>query len=345
MILVTGGAGFIGSHLCERLLSLSDLGSRTSDSGPSVICLDNFNDFYDPRLKEQNISEIKDHPRFTLIRGNILDVDLLDKIFSGKLDEPRTLNLEPRTVIHLAALAGVRPSLVSPTKYVEVDIKGTVNLLEMSKEYKIDQFIFGSSSSVYGVNKKVPFSEEDPTDKQISPYATAKKAGELYCKTYSHLHGIPTTILRFFTLYGPRQRPEMAIHKFTRLMTQGKPIPMYGDGNSARDYTYIDDCIDGIITAIKNPFDFEIFNLGNSETVKLKDLIDIIAEKLGANPKIEQKPNQPGDVPITYADISKAKEMLDYNPKISIEEGIEKFIQWYKEHSLLSVVQRRKHGN
>lgn len=337
-ILVTGGAGFIGSHLCERLLSLSDLGPRISVSGPSVICLDNFNDFYDPAMKEQNISKIKDHPNFTLIRGDILNFDLLEEIFSGdvfernKRNERYELN-KPRTVIHLAAMAGVRPSLVSPTKYVDVDIKGTLNLLETSKKYEIDQFIFGSSSSVYGVNEKVPFSEEDPTDKQISPYATAKKAAELYCKTYSHLYSIPTTILRFFTVYGPRQRPEMAIHKFTRLITQGKPIPMYGDGNSARDYTYIDDCIDGIITAIKNPFDFEIFNLGNSETVKLRDLINLIANKLGVKPQIEQRPNQPGDVPITYANISKAKELLGYNPKTSIKDGIEKFIRWYLEKS------------
>jgi UDP-glucuronate 4-epimerase len=362
-ILVTGGAGFIGSHLCERLLQ----------EGYRGLCLDNFNDFYDPKIKERNIAQARNHPNFSLIRGDILDTKLLEKIFSGqafepnkpyepnKLNEPlpreiSTIGLfhrgyepyelnelnrlnKPDVVIHLAALAGVRPSIVSPTKYVDIDIKGTVNLLEMVKKYQVKQFIFGSSSSVYGSNSKIPFSEKDPTEQQVSPYATAKKAGELYCKTYHHLYGIPTTILRFFTVYGPRQRPEMAIHKFTRLMKRGEPVPMYGDGTSARDYTYIDDIIDGIMAAIERPFGFEIFNLGNSETINLRDLIDLIGSKLDIRPRIDQQPEQPGDVPITYADISKASELLHYNPEVSVEEGLEKFVEWYQNTK--SIYQRK----
>lgn len=320
MILITGGAGFIGSHLVDRLLG----------DGHEVLCLDNFNDFYDPALKEENISQAKEHPNFTLIKGDILDTELLDNIFSGNY-KPQTTNSAPRTIIHLAAIAGVRPSIASPAKYVDVDIKGTVNLLEMAKKYEIKQFVFGSSSSVYGVNENVPFSEDDPTDFQASPYATAKKAGELYCRTYHHLYGIPVTILRFFTVYGPRQRPDMAIRKFTELMIEGKPVPMFGDGASERDYTYIDDCIGGIMAAIERPFDFEVFNLGNSTTVKLKELIKLIVRKLGVNPKIEQLPEQPGDVPITYADISKARSLLGYNPKVLLEDGIERFVRWFRE--------------
>lgn len=338
-VLVTGGAGFIGSHLCERLLGLSsttsDFGRWTldfPDVGPSVICLDNFNDFYDPRIKERNIAQAQKHPNFTLIRGDILDTKLLEQIFSGQAFEPNKSNElnKLEIVVHLAAIAGVRPSILSPKEYVDVDIKGTVNLLEMARKYEVKQVIFGSSSSVYGANSKIPFSEEDPTDQQVSPYATAKKAGELYCNTYHHLYGIPTTVLRFFTVYGPRQRPEMAIHKFTRLMKRGEPVPMYGDGTSARDYTYIDDIIDGIMAAIERPFDFEILNLGNSTTVKLKELIELIAGRLGVEPEIDHQPDQPGDVPITYADISKAKKLLGYNPKTSVEEGIEKFVKWFK---------------
>jgi len=343
-ILVTGGCGFIGSHLCERLLGLSpassdkvrlsgdvDLGHWTLNLGLSVLCLDNFNDFYDPKLKEQNIAQLKQHPDFRLIRGDILDVDLLERIFSGSCQEPIANSQQPEAIIHLAALAGVRPSIVSPTKYVDVDIKGTVNLLEMAKKYEIKQFIFGLSSSVYGARQDDPFSENDPTDAQISPYATAKKAAELYCRTYANLYDIPTTVLRFFTVYGPRQRPEMAIHKFVRLMEPSKPIPMYGDGASARDYTYIDDCINGVMAAIERPFDFEMFNLGNSITIKLKDVIQLIADKLGVKPKIDQQPDQPGDVPITYADISKARSLLGYNPKVSLEEGIERFVEWFEK--------------
>lgn len=313
IILVTGGAGFIGSHLCERLI----------EDNYRVICLDNFNDFlYDPRLKEDNISELKKHSDFTLIKGNILDNKLLNKIFA---------EYKVKRIIHLAALAGVRSSLLSPTEYVDNDIKGTVNLLEKAKDYKIKQFIFASSSSVYGVNKKVPFSEKDDVNLQVSPYAAAKRAAELYCQTYHHLYKVPITILRFFTVYGPRQRPEMAIHKFTRLIMQNKPIPVYGEGNSSRDYTYIDDIVEGIMRSMKKIVEIEIFNLGNSKPIKLRGLIEIIGESIGITPKVKKLPFQQGDVPTTFADIKKAKRILSWAPKTSLDNGIKKFIKWYKE--------------
>jgi len=311
-ILVTGEAGFIGSSLCDKLL----------EEGYSVISLDNFNDLYDPRIKERNTVNALKHENFTIIRGDILDMQLLENIFSKYAVDK---------IVHLAAIAGVRPSLVNPNKYIDVDIKGTVNLLEVARKYEIKQFIFGSSSSVYGTNSRIPFSEEDRVDLQISPYATAKRAAELYCATYHHLYGIPITILRFFTVYGPRQRPDMAIHEFTRLMSQGKPISMFGSGKSERDYTYIDDAVEGIVKSMERVYGFETFNIGNSKMVKLQDLVEIIADKLNVQPKIERLPEQLGDVPITCADISKARKMLGYNPSTPIEQGIEKFIKWYKE--------------
>jgi UDP-glucuronate 4-epimerase len=312
-ILVTGGAGFIGSHLCERLIK----------DNYGVVCLDNFNDFlYDPKIKEDNINEIKKYPRLRLIKGDILDSKLLDKVFSKYKIE---------RIIHLAALAGVRSSLLSPGDYVDNDIKGTVNLLEKAKENKVKQFIFASSSSVYGMNKKVPFSEKDDVSLQVSPYAAAKRAAEIYCQTYYYLYKIPTVILRFFTVYGPRQRPEMAIHKFTRLMKNDKSIPVYGKGNSSRDYTYIDDIIEGIIKSMKIKSGIEIFNLGNSKTIRLKELIKIIGKNLKAVPKLKELPFQQGDVPITFADISKSKKVLGWSPEISINEGVKKFIKWYNE--------------
>ena len=310
--LVTGGAGFIGSHLCEKLL----------ENDYNVICLDNFNDYYDPRIKKDNIANSLKSKNFTLVKGDILDKECLENIFSKN-------NIHK--IVHLAAIAGVRPSLMNPQEYVDVDIKGTVNLLEVAKKYRVEQFIFGSSSSVYGINSKIPFTEEDRIDLQISPYATAKRCAELYCATYHYLYRIPVTILRFFTVYGPRQRPDMAIHKFTRLMSQGKSISMFGDGKSERDYTYIDDIVDGILKAIQKTYKFEIFNLGNSKTIKLRNLINYIEDKLKNRAKIEQLPRQPGDVPITCADTSRAKRMLGYNPLTSIEEGIENFVKWYLE--------------
>lgn len=309
-ILVTGGAGFIGSHLCEKLL----------ENNYKVICLDNFNDYYNPRIKEDNIADSLKNKNFTLVKGDVLDKECLKNIFSEN-------NIHK--IVHLAAIAGVRPSLINPQEYVDVDIKGTVNLLEVAKKYKVEQFIFGSSSSVYGINPKIPFVEDNRIDLQISPYATAKRCAELYCATYHHLYGTPITILRFFTVYGPRQRPDMVIHKFSKLISQKKSIFMFGDGKSERDYTYIDDIVDGILKVMKKTYKFEIFNLGNSTTIKLKDLINCIEDKLKIRAKIEQLPKQPGDVPITCADISRAKRMLGYKPLTSIEEGIENFVKWY----------------
>jgi len=252
------------------------------------------------------------------VRGDILNNKLLDKLF---------VKYKIHKIIHLAAMAGVQPSLISPTEYIDTDIKGTVNLLEKAKEYKIKQFIFASSSSVYGINKKIPFCEKDSTNLQISPYATAKKAAELYCQTYNYLYKIPIIIFRFFTVYGPRQRPDMAIHKFARLIQQNKPIQMYGNGLSQRDYTYIDDITQGIIKSLNKNFNFEIFNLGNSKTIELKKLINLISNKLKMKPIVEILSNQLGDVPITCADITKSKKMLGYKPRTPITKGIQKFIQ------------------
>jgi UDP-glucuronate 4-epimerase len=313
-VLVTGGAGFIGSHLVERLIKEEYF----------VVCLDNFNDYYDPGLKEKNISGVVENPNFKLIRGDILDISLLNDIFSG------SQNPTPTKVVHLAAIAGVRSSIANPGIYVDVDIKGTVNLLEMAKKYHVKQFIFASSSSVYGLNEKTPFSEEDTVELQISPYATAKRTAEIFCKTYNNLYGIPVTILRFFTVYGERQRPDMAIRKFTKLIMEDKPISMFGDGNSERDYTYINDCIDCVMSAVTNPMDFEIINIGSGKTISLKNLIKTLEKVTGKKVKIEQLDEQAGDVPRTYADIDKAKRLLGYSPSISVEEGIHKFFEWYK---------------
>ena len=318
IILVTGGAGFIGSHLVERLLK----------EGYNVICLDNFNDYYDTKLKEKNISNVLDNPNFELIRGDILDTKLLHNIFKG--EGLRTLDSGPSTIVHLAAMAGVRVSIISPDLYVDVDVKGTLNLLDMAQMYKIKQFIFASSSSVYGINKKVPFREDDPIQLQISPYAAAKKSAELFCMTYNHLYNIPITILRLFTIYGPRQRPDMAIRKFTGLALKDKHITMFGDGTSKRDYTYVSDCIDGFISSLKNPMDFEIFNIGSGKTIQLKELIELIGRATGKEIKIEHLDNQVGDVPITFSDITKAKKLLGYEPEVSIEKGVRTFVEWYK---------------
>ncbi len=313
-ILITGGAGFIGSHLVERLVK----------KGYFVVCLDNFNDYYDPALKEINIAGVIGKSNFKLIRGDILDISLLNDIFSGE-QHPR-----PTKIVHLAAIPGVRSSIANPEPYVDIDVKGTVNLLEMAYKYSVEQFIFASSSSVYGLNKKTPFSEDDPATLQISPYATAKRAAEIFCKTYNKLYEIPVTILRFFTVYGERQRPDMAIRKFTDLIMKGASIPMFGDGSSLRDYTYINDCIDCIVSAIKFPKDFEIINIGSGRTISLKELIRVLEKVTGKRTKIRQLEEQPGDVPQTYADISKAKRLLAYSPKVTMEEGIRRFFEWYK---------------
>ena len=308
--LVTGGAGFIGSHLCEKLLELDY----------RVINFDNFNDFYDPSLKRANVKKSLSNPNYLSVEGDIRDYDLLDRVFKENAVD---------LVIHLAAVAGVRKSLEYPAEYADVDIIGTINLLELAKKYRTKKFIFASSSSVYGTNP-VPFSEDACIGLQLSPYAASKHAGEQFCRTYSHLYRLPVVVLRFFTVYGPRQRPEMAVHSFTRCIDQGREIHIFGDGKASRDYTYIDDIIQGILCSMDYPCDFEIFNLGNSKPVKLNELIGIIESKLGKYALKRFQPMQPGDVESTCADISKAKRLLGYSPKTGINKGIEKFLKWYK---------------
>ena len=311
-LLVTGGSGFIGSHLCERLIR----------EGHDVTCLDNFNTYYDPNIKRKNVQPLLSHPCFRLIEGDILQYRLLKKIFKeGNF----------KVVIHLAARAGVRPSIQQPRLYQKVNVEGTVNLFELSTQMEISKFILASSSSVYGNNKKVPFSEEDPVDFPISPYAATKKACELLGYTYSSLYSLSITCLRFFTVYGPRQRPDMAIYKFTKNIIEGKAISLYGDGSSQRDYTYITDIIDGVIKAIQQCEGYHIYNLGESQVVKLHRLIRLLEEIIGKEAKIKRLPDQPGDVPITYADVSKAKHELDYNPRVSVHQGLQEFVQWYRE--------------
>jgi len=310
-ILVTGGAGFIGSHLSEKLLT----------EGHQIVCLDNFNDYYDPSIKRNNIQNILNHKEYELIEGDILDVPLLQKLFSQH-------NFD--VIVHLAARAGVRPSIIQPLLYEKVNIQGTMHLLELCREHDIHKFVFASSSSVYGANKKVPFSEDDPVDNPISPYAATKKAGELICYTYYQLYNISVNCLRFFTVYGPRQRPDMAIHKFARLIYNQSPIPVFGSGKSRRDYTYVEDIIQGIRAAIDNCDGYHIYNLGESNTVELHYLINLLQDKLGRKAVIENLPDQPGDVPITYADIEKAQKDLNYNPKVDIEDGIVMFVDWFK---------------
>ncbi len=314
VILVTGGAGFIGSHLVERLIQ----------QGEEVVVVDDFNDYYSPKIKWRNLRNVLENPLFHLEQGDIRDFPFLERIFK---------RYQVGEVIHLAARAGVRPSLEAPILYEEVNGLGTVNLLELCRQYKVDKFIYGGSSSVYGDTSKVPFSEDDCCAQPVSPYAATKRANELMCYTYHHLFGLKVVCLRFFTVYGPRQRPEMAIHKFTRLIDQGQEIPVFGDGSSRRDYTYIDDIIQGIIAAHEKDFGFEIFNLGESKTTDLMTLIHLIEENLGKRAKIKHLPFQPGDVKVTYADISKARSLLGYDPQVPIEEGIRRFIAWYKEEA------------
>ena len=310
-ILVTGGAGFIGSHLCEKLLLM----------GYGVICLDQFNDSYEPDLKRSNIQKVLRHSNYKLVEGDILDGDLVESLMKQS---------DTEAIVHLAALAGVRRSILTPLDYIDTDIKGTVTLLEACKRVGVKKFIFASSSSVYGTAAS-PFREEDTPGIQTSPYAAAKYSGELYCRTYSLLYGIQTVCLRFFTVYGPRQRPDMAIHIFTKAISEDREICIYGDGSSSRDYTYVDDIVDGIISSIRLQCDFEVINLGNSSTVNIKSLVEVIEAKLSKIANIHFSPEQQGDVPATCADISKAVSLLGYAPKVKLEEGIEKFVQWYKK--------------
>ena len=319
-ILVTGGAGFIGSHLVRRLLGRGD----------RVTVLDDFNDFYDPRRKRANVAPFLAGDGFRLVEGDIRDAGLVDRLF----DPGRGGGFD--AVVHLAARAGVRPSLEQPILYEEVNCLGTLHLLEAARRHGPEVFIFGSSSSVYGINRKVPFAEDDPITRPISPYATTKRANELQCFNYHHLYGLKVACLRFFTVYGPAQRPEMAIHKFTDRLARGEAIPLFGRGDTRRDYTYVDDIIDGVVAALDLAPGFEILNLGGSETTRLDDLVAWLAEELAVEPRIEYLPEQPGDVPITYADVSKAARILGYSPKVPIREGLRRFVAWYRSQPQLT---------
>ena len=317
-ILITGGAGFIGSHLSQELIKRGD----------NLIIIDNFNDYYDQNLKEKNVEEVyKDSQdyqcTYKIYRGDIRDKELVNKIF-----RENTLDL----VVALAANAGVRPSIEDPLYYVDVNLVGLTNILEAMRKNNCKSLVFASSSSVYGNNTKVPFSEKDSVDNPISPYAATKKAGELLCYTYHKLFDLSIACLRYFTVYGPRQRPDLAINKFARLMSANEEISMYGDGTTSRDYTFISDIVDGTIKAMDyvcKETVYDIFNLGGSNPISLSQLIEIISRKMKISPKIKQLPMQPGDVNITFSDYSHAKEILGYEPKVQIDEGISLFIDWF----------------
>ena len=312
--LVTGGAGFIGSHVCERLLR----------DGHSVWAFDDLNPFYDPQFKQRNLREIQSLAKpFEFVHGDITDAAALAGIFSSvKFDQ----------VIHLAARAGVRPSLEQPALYQRVNVEGTVNVLEAARKSGVEKIIIASSSSVYGTNSKVPFSESDPIFSPISPYAASKLACEALGHVWHHIYKMDVTMLRFFTVFGPRQRPDLAIYKFAKLISAGKPIPVFGDGSAARDYTFVSDTVDGVVAATKKEFGYEIFNLGESETISLSRMIELLENALGKKAIIDRQPLQPGDVPITFADISKAREKLGYNPKVKFENGIKLFADWFRKN-------------
>lgn len=316
-ILVTGAAGFIGAHTARALL----------ERGDHVVGIDNFNDFYDPAIKEAQAAELVKHPHFRLVRGSILD------------EEARRACFEDRNfdgVIHLAAWAGVRPSIERPALYQRENIEATVALMDTlrvvahERSHALPKLVFASSSSVYGCNEKVPFAETDFVDEPISPYAATKKACELLCHTYHHLYGLDVACLRFFTVYGPGQRPDLAIHKFARLMMSGEPIPRFGDGQTSRDYTYIDDVVQGVLAALDRASGYRIYNLGNHRTVTLQELIEKLGAALGVTPRIQELPMQAGDVPRTWADITRAQNELGYQPTTSFDDGIRKFAAWYK---------------
>ncbi len=313
-ILITGGAGFIGSHLVDRLLG---------DGDCRVIAVDNFNDFYDPAIKRANIATHLSSNDFELVEADIADAKAMNDLFArARFD----------CVVHLAARAGVRPSLEDPLAYEETNVRGTFSLLEAARRNRVARFVFGSSSSVYGVNSKAPFSEDDPVASPISPYAAAKIAGEAACHVYSYLYELRIVCLRFFTVYGARQRPDLAIHKFARLITQGQAIPIFGDGTTRRDYTYIDDIVSGVMAAMKyDRSQFEVINLGESQTVELRRLVELLERALDKPAIIDRHPLQPGDVPLTYADISKARLLLGYDPQTKIEVGIDRFVDWFKK--------------
>jgi UDP-glucuronate 4-epimerase len=312
-ILITGGAGFIGSHLADTLIA---------EGGWQITVVDDMNDFYPPEIKRANLAGARTQLNLECFELDVRNAQELGGVFAGRKFD---------CIVHLAARAGVRPSLLEPKLYSETNINGTLNLLELARMHGVKQFVFGSSSSVYGINGKVPFSEDDRIHQPISPYAATKAAGELMCHTYSHLYDIRTVCLRFFTVYGARQRPDLAIHKFTKLITEGRPIQVFGDGTTRRDYTYIDDIIQGVRASMDYDGSIhEVFNLGESETTELARLIELVEQNLGLKAIIDRQPMQPGDVPVTFADISKARRLLGYSPTTKIEDGIPKFIEWFR---------------
>ena len=313
-ILVTGAAGFIGSHVSEALTARGD----------RVVGLDNFDPFYDPAAKRQNLAGLLADERFEFIEGDIRDIEALARIFDDR-------NIDG--VIHLAARAGVRPSIADPVGYVSTNVEGTVSLLEAARCAGVQRFVFGSSSSVYGAANKVPFSEDQRIDRPISPYAATKVAGEAHCYTHHYLYGLPIVVLRFFTVYGPRQRPDLAINKFVRLLEAGEPIPQFGDGSSSRDYTFIGDIVRGVVAAYDSELTLEIINLGSSSPIRLDEMIQAVADAVGVEAQVEIMENQPGDVPRTYANVDKAAQLLDWEPRFTLAEGLAEFVKWARERS------------
>lgn len=321
-VLLTGGAGFIGSHLAEALLRRG---------GYQVSVVDNLDDFYAPDRKRANLAEIGKAGPVEFFSKDICDTIALREVVQ---------QVKPEIIIHLAARAGVRPSIEQPLLYERVNVAGTTTLLELARESGVSRFIFGSSSSVYGATNRVPFSEDDPVMRPISPYAATKVAGELLCHTYAHLYRFTVICLRLFTVYGPRQRPDLAIHKFTSLIEAGKPIPIFGDGSMGRDYTYVDDIVTGILASLDYQPDgdlpFEVFNLGNSHPIKLSELIELLEAVTGRKAMRDYQPVQPGDVPITWANITKASRLLGYTPKTKMDRGLERFVSWYRSSAMAS---------
>ena len=314
-VFITGVAGFIGSHVAESLLR----------RGEAVVGLDNFDPFYARAVKERNLAALSAFPGFRFVEGDIRDPAAVERWGAEG---------NPDVLIHLAAKAGVRPSVMDPAGYADVNVVGTTRVLSFARDRGVSRVLFASSSSVYGGNEKVPFAEDDPVDCPVSPYAATKRAGELLCHAFAHLYGMNIASLRFFTVYGPRQRPEMAIHKFTRRIFEGKEIGLFGDGTTRRDYTYIDDIVGGVLGALSAPPGYRIYNLGESATISLADLVSVIEKATGLRAKRTFLPLQPGDVPVTYADISRARGEIGYDPKIPVAAGVEKFVAWFREDIL-----------